>query len=191
MTFLPSTPEDLPVIAGLYREAIEYQRSKSATHYWHGMNLELITLEIRDRLHWKIVVDDRIACFFSIAFTDPLVWDERDAEPSLYLHRIVTNPLFRGNGYVKHIIAWAEEYGRMQHRYFIRLDTGSENQKLNSYYLECGFTYCGEKKFSRTDASPGIPEHYRGHTLTLFERKITEAPGPSPSTEVHTPEAGS
>jgi len=196
MTFLPTTEEDLALIAGLYQEAIAFQRSRSATHYWRGMDRDLLIREIGQQLHWKIVEDSgraeggEIACFFSIALQDPLVWDHRDADPSVYLHRIVTNPLFRGKGYVKHIMDWAEGYGRDHGKEYIRLDTAADNPKLNAYYRECGFTCCGEKRFSE-DLIPGIPEHYRGNALSLFERRITVIPGPSPSTPAHIPPGGS
>lgn len=171
MTIIPTDIADLGELEKLYALAIEYQRSKTANP-WRGMNRPLIEKEIADGMHWKIVEDDAIACFFSIAFTDRMVWDERDVDPSIYLHRIVTNPRFRGKRYVRHIVAWAEEYGRSMGKQFIRLDTGRDNQRLNDYYRECGFEYRGIKQFP-DDTDPAVPRHYLGSGLSLFERKIT------------------
>jgi ribosomal protein S18 acetylase RimI-like enzyme len=171
MTITPSKIGDLADIEILYNLAIEYQRSRGANP-WQGMNKPLIEKEIAEQLHWKINEKGAIACFFSVAFTDRLVWDDRDSEPSIYLHRIVTNPLFRGNGYVRHIVAWAEGYGRSMGKDYIRLDTGRDNRRLNAYYRECGFEYCGVKQFD-DDSGPAVPGHYLGSGLSLFERKIT------------------
>jgi len=113
-----------------------------------------------------------IACFYSIAFTDPLVWDERDVDPSIYLHRIVTNPAYRGRGYVPHIVAWAESFGKARGLRFIRLDTHRNNKRLNDYYAACGFTFCGIKRFEAEGAHPLIPLHYLGEGLSLFEKSI-------------------
>lgn len=171
MTFTPTAIGDLAELETLFALAIEYQRSRGANS-WHGMNGPLIENEIRQRLHWKILEEEHIACFFSVAFSDPLVWEERDADPSIYLHRIVTNPVFRGKGYVKYIVAWAEEYGRAMEKHFIRLGTGRDNRRLNAYYRECGFENCGVKQFP-ADAGPAVPRHYLGVGLSLFERRIT------------------
>jgi ribosomal protein S18 acetylase RimI-like enzyme len=171
MSFMNTTVEDLDVLEELYDEAIAYQRSQFAGHFWNGMNRALITKEIKEGLHWKIVEAGQIACFFSMLHTDPLVWDQRDAEPSLYLHRIVTNPSFRGRGYVKQIIAWAEAFGKAAGKQYVRLDTGRENSRLNEYYQQCGLVFCGIKQFE--DASnPDIPRHYLGSGLNLYEKRI-------------------
>jgi ribosomal protein S18 acetylase RimI-like enzyme len=170
MTFTHTVPDDLEVLEELYRLAIEYQRTRTANP-WQGMNRPLIEKEIHGQLHWKIIEEDRIASFFSVAFSDRLVWDERDADPSIYLHRIVTNPSFRGRGYVKHIVAWAEEVGRAMGKHYIRLDTGRDNRRLNAYYSECGLEFCGIKQFDDT-GDPAVPRHYLGSGLSLFERKI-------------------
>jgi ribosomal protein S18 acetylase RimI-like enzyme len=173
MTFTPTTIEDLGTIEELYGLAIRYQQSKSS-HHWRGMNKPLIEQEIREQLHWKILEDEKIACFFSIAFTDRMVWDERDADPAIYLHRIVTNPAFRGKGYVKHIVAWAEAFGRAAQKQWVRLDTGRENERLNAYYRECGFVFCGIKQFA-DDSDPSVPRHYLGSGISLYERPIPSA----------------
>lgn len=175
MTIVQTTITDLETIRGLYEQAIQFQKEKSGNH-WHGMNQPLVEREIAEGLHWKIVEDGIIACFFSIAFTDRLVWDERDTEPSIYLHRIITNPKYRGKGYVRHITAWAEHFGRATGKQYIRLDTHRDNRRLNQYYLECGYTYCGIKTFNPpvdgSSGAPGIPKHYLGQGLSLYERRI-------------------
>jgi GNAT superfamily N-acetyltransferase len=170
MTITHTTVEDLDTLEALFKLAIQYQQSQSG-HSWRGMNRPLIEKEIREQLHWKIIEEGRIACFFSIAFSDRLVWDERDADPSIYLHRIVTNPVFRGRGYVKHIVAWAEAFGRAASKRWVRLDTGRDNEKLNAYYQQCGFVFCGIKQFD-DDSDPSVPRHYLGSGLSLYERPI-------------------
>ena len=170
MNFLPSTLNDLPEIRRLFDAAIDFQKLKFGKH-WQGLNEEQLRAEIAGDLHWKIVEGDRIAAFFSIAFTDRLIWDERDADPAIYLHRIVTNPEFRGRSYVSAITGWAEAYGREAGKTFIRLDTDRDNDRLNAYYQQCGYTYCGIKTFHDTN-NPLIPKHYFGSGLSLYEKRI-------------------
>ena len=170
MHFAPSTPDDLGRIVDLFRQAIKFQLSLGVNS-WRSVNQDLLASEIREQLHWKIVDEGEIACFFSIAFTDALVWDVRDADPSLYLHRIITNPAFRGRGYVTHITAWAEGYGRAAGKRYIRLDTHVENQRLNQLYQDCGYTFCGVKVFD-DDSDLRVPRHYLGAGLSLYQRAI-------------------
>ena len=137
------------------------------------MNRALIEREIGKNLHWKVVEEEQIACCFSIAFTDRLIWDERDEDPSIYLHRIVTNPVFSGRGYVRQILAWAESFGKARGKRYIRLDTNRDNRRLNEYYKECGMVFCGFKQF-HDDSDPAVPRHYFGSGLSLYEKEILE-----------------
>src|SRR6201996_822759 len=73
---------DLDTLDALFDEAIAYQRSRFPSHVWQKMNRPLITREIEEKLHWKIMEEGQIAGFFSMLYTDAMVWDERDADPS-------------------------------------------------------------------------------------------------------------
>jgi ribosomal protein S18 acetylase RimI-like enzyme/plasmid maintenance system antidote protein VapI len=172
MIITPSTNEDIPAIRDLFGAAIEYQKQKFGKH-WEGFNEEQVAGEIDKNLHWKITEGEQIAAFFSVAFTDALVWDERDADPAIYLHRIVTNPAFHGRAYVRHITAWAMDYGRAAGKRFVRLDTNRENTRLNVYYQQCGYRFSGFKKFDDVN-NPLIPKHYFGPGLSLYEKCIDE-----------------
>jgi hypothetical protein len=81
------------------------------------------------------------------------------------------DPAFRGREYVRHIVAWAEAFGRAAQKQWVRLDTGRDNERLNAYYLQCGFVFCGIKQFE-DDGDHSVPKHYLGSGLSLFEKKI-------------------
>jgi ribosomal protein S18 acetylase RimI-like enzyme len=82
----------------------------------------------------------------------------------------VTNPLFRGRGYVRAIVEWAKDYGETSGRNFIRLDTWGDNQKLIDYYRNCGFSFLGVISPQETS---NLPKHYEGISLSLFEIKLS------------------
>lgn len=160
-----STPGDIDTIFSLYDEGTRYQKAVAKKH-WQGFERTLVEREILEKRQWKIVTDGQVACVFAIAFSDPLIWQEKNNDPAIYLHRIATNPAFYGNGYVKQIIAWAKEYALQNGKSFIRMDTGSGNERLNNYYVSCGFTYLGVTEISDAD---DLPDHYKGGTSSLFE----------------------
>jgi RimJ/RimL family protein N-acetyltransferase len=160
-----STPDDTEAIFTVYHLGIEFQKTVFHRH-WFGFDRDLLVREISEGRHWKITRGPDIACVFSLLFEDPVVWGPK--EPSLYLHRIVTNPVFKGNAYVPEIIDWAKTYGRAQGKEYIRLDTFPDNEKLMNYYVHCGFRYCGIREFGPGEV---IPKHYRDG-VSLFEMAI-------------------
>ena len=103
MTIVNSTLGDIDVIFQLYEEGTAYQKSMAEKH-WKGFERSLIETEINENRQWKILIDGQIACIFALTDSDPFIWQEKDKEPSIYIHRISANPLFRGNGFTKRIV---------------------------------------------------------------------------------------
>lgn len=168
MEFLPSESADLEAIFDLYDAAIAHQQAVSHLH-WLPFERSRVEAEIAEGRQWKIVVDGRIACIFLVAYADPDIWGEQDADPAVYLHRIVTNPQFRGRKFVFHIVQWAKMHGREKGKKLIRLDTWSENLRLKEHYLQCGFRFLGITTPANLAA---LPSHYAGVSLGLFELSI-------------------
>jgi ribosomal protein S18 acetylase RimI-like enzyme len=166
---LNSTIEDIDSIFKLYTEAIEFQ--KTVFHRaWVRFERSLVETEIKELRQWKIVVNGEIACIFALTFSDALLWKEKDAQPAIYIHRIVTNPKFRGGFYVKDIVIWAKTYCKMHQKDFIRLDTWGDNPKLIDYYCKCGFDFLEIISLNGAN-TVGLPVHYKG-TLALFEMAV-------------------
>ena len=168
MQIINSTADDTATIFKFYDHAIAYQKTKFNKH-WQGFDLELVQTEIKENRQWKIMMDNTVVCIFAITFNDAAIWGDKDEQPSIYIHRIVTNPLFRGNNFVNEIITWAKKYGKENGRQFIRMDTWGDNQKLIDYYTKCGFTFLG---LSEELNAKDLPKHYSGIQLSLFEIKI-------------------
>ena len=169
MDILKSTIKDIDTLFILYDAATVYQR-KVGIKNWQGFERRLVESEIAEGRQYKIVEDGKIACVFVITYQDPLIWGAADADPAIYIHRIATHPDFRGRSYVKHIVGWARKHAADHGKTFIRMDTGSGNEKLNSYYVGCGFAYKGVTGIQETD---GLPEHYKNGTFSLFEIDLT------------------
>jgi GNAT superfamily N-acetyltransferase len=166
MAILNSTPEDIDFIFELYRLASEYQR-KNGYNMWKDFERELIETEINEKRLWKVVEDGEIACIFSIFYNDPLLWGKDDNEFSIYIHRIATNPKFKGRGMTNLIIDWAKAHAKETGRKFIRMDTWADNKNLADYYVKCGFNIAGYKQLDKE--AKGLPKHYSTLSLVLFE----------------------
>ncbi|MBV8256111.1 MAG: GNAT family N-acetyltransferase [Chitinophaga sp.] len=167
MQIINSTMEDINTIFDLYDAGTAFQKLH-ATRHWQGFDREMVAREITAQRQWKILEDGVVVCVFATTFNDPDIWQEKDNEPSLYVHRIATHPDYRGKGYVSHIVAWAKAYAIEHGREYLRLDTGSGNDRLNAYYMSCGFQFLGIVKCN----SPELPAHYQNATFSLFEIKL-------------------
>ena len=168
MQIINSNITDVETIFTFYDYAIAYQKTKFNKH-WEGFDLHLVEKEVAENRQWKIIDAGEIVCVFAITFNDEIIWGEKDKQPSIYIHRIVTHPNYRGKNYVKDIVAWAKKYGKENNRQFIRLDTWGDNEKLIQHYQQCGFTFLGLSPEMKSDT---LPKHYDSLRLSLFEIEI-------------------
>lgn len=167
-----STFEDITEIFRLYALATEYQKTIFPENTWPSFERTLVENEIQQQRQFKIVVDGQIACIWAISFHDPQIWEERDKDPSIYIHRITTNPEFRGQQFVSEIVNWAKRYAKSYQKKFIRMDTCGNNQKLIQHYKKCGFNFLGMVQLQCTDE---LPSHYQDADVCLFEIKLNSA----------------
>ena len=161
-----SNLNDLPEIFRLYREATAFQKIKFPGNQWPEFSRELVVKELEENRQFKIVIDNSIACVWAVTFSDAEIWKEKNSDPAIYIHRIATNPLFRGHNFVSTIVNWARDYARQNNRKFIRLDTCGNNRKLISHYCDAGFNFLGIEKLKD---SKGLPAHYENADVCYFE----------------------
>lgn len=163
-----ATPSDLDFIFTLYRHATEYMRPRS-TAVFPEFDPELIKKEIAENRQWKLIDDGNVLCIWATTFDDPLIWEEKNADPSVYIHRIATHPDHRGHNLVKKIVDWSKEYARNNQKKYVRLDTVGRNEKLIAHYTNCGFDFLGLIKLNNTE---GLPAHYDNASVSLFQIEI-------------------
>ena len=162
-----SVLKDMEIILQFYAAATDFQKRKAMVSWPHFEPL-LIETEIREKRQWKMVLDSKIACVWAITESDPQIWKKNTA-PSLYLHRIATNPDFRGRNLVFDIVAWATVFAKERNLQYIRMDTVGENQGLISHYKKCGFDFLGLSKLEDTS---GLPAHYYNAIVCLFQMHV-------------------
>ena len=95
--------EDIDFILDLYKSATAYQKERFISH-WPEFEREMVINEIAEKRQWKLIIEGEIVCIWATTFSDPLIWVDKDADPSVYVHRISTNPNCRGKAYVKQIV---------------------------------------------------------------------------------------
>lgn len=164
-----SAISDLTSIFELYDAATRYQIEKKIVTTWPKFNEKMVENEIAENRQFKLLIDNQIACVWAITFSDPEIWQERDNDSSIYIHRIATNSNFRGQNFVKIIIDWASQYCAEHNKKFIRMDTTGENTKLIAHYTNSGFDFLGLSQLTETT---NLPAHYHNALVCLFEIKL-------------------
>ena len=163
-----STITDIETIFGLYRIASQYMKERFPVHF-PEFDRDMVVKEIEEGRQWKMLINGELACIWAITWNDPQIWEEKDSDPSIYIHRITTVPAFRGRYLVKEIVRWAIQYAKDNNRNYVRLDTVGENQKLIQHYHESGFTFLGMVQLKDTS---GLPDHYKLDKVSLFELQV-------------------
>ncbi len=166
MTITNSTLDDIPEIFRLYKLATDFQKVQFPDNLWPEFDRDFITTEVIENRQFKIVIDDKIACVWAITFNDAQIWEENENNDSIYIHRIATNPEFRGNNFVQAITDWSRDYAREQNRHFVRMDTCGNNERLINHYKKCGFNFLGMKRLKDTSE---LQEHYKNAEVCYFE----------------------
>lgn len=164
-----STEADIPEIFRLYSEASAHQIRVKATVVWPTIPRELVETEIAENRQWKLLIEGQIACVWAVTFEDEQIWEERNADAAVYIHRIATNPAFRGQNFVAMIVHWAKAYARSLGKDYVRLDTIGENTRLIEHYIQAGFDFLGMFNMKNTE---GLPGHYESGHVALFEIKL-------------------
>jgi RimJ/RimL family protein N-acetyltransferase len=163
-----STLADIEEIFRLYKIATVFQQSKLMVQ-WPEFERTLIETEIKEQRQWKIVVDGKTVCVWCTTFDDPQIWEERNHDPAVYIHRIATNPNYRGQNLVLQIVNWVKDYAKLHEKKFVRLDTVGNNAGLINHYTKCGFDFLGLHKLKNSN---GLPAHYENAEVSLFEIKV-------------------
>jgi ribosomal protein S18 acetylase RimI-like enzyme len=168
MTIENSTAADIDEICWLYAEASAYMQGRSVV-VWPQFERGMVEKEILQQQQWKLVLNGRTACVWATTFTDAQIWEERNADPAVYIHRIAVHPAYRGQQLVLQIVAWAKEYAKAHNKKMIRLDTVGDNKGLIKHYTHCGFNFLGLFKLRNTE---GLPPHYTHASVSLFELPV-------------------
>ena len=164
-----STSADIPQIFQLYNKAIDYQAKVFPESVWSGFEEDMVRNEVIENRQFKLTMDGKIACVWAIRYSDPQIWMDANTTDSIYIHRIATNPDFRGNNFVTAIVAWAKEFAKENHKKYIRMDTCGDNKRLINHYEKSGFSFLGMKRLKDTSH---LPSHYNNAEVCFFEIEV-------------------
>jgi ribosomal protein S18 acetylase RimI-like enzyme len=159
---------DLEQIFELFEHSINYQEKKGYP-VWRNYDKNALINDIVNKNQYKVVIDSKMAIVFSVRYADKVIWRELDNGHSIYLHRIVVNPEFKGQKLFGRILDWVKEHSTQKGLRSIRMDTWAANPTIIDYYKSFGFTFI---ETYTTPDSKALPVHNRNLALTLLEYKL-------------------
>ena len=169
MTIKNISIADIDKVFDFYKTASKYQKSKKTVVVWPDFNREMVQTEIEENRQFKLLIDKKIVCVWAVAYSDEQIWEEKNKDRAIYIHRIATHPNFRGNNFVQKIVSWAKMYAEKKKLHYIRLDTLGNNTKLIQHYKNAGFDFLVLHALQNTS---DLPEHYKEAPVCLFEIDI-------------------
>ena len=122
MVITNSNLNDIPEIFRLYKLATDFQKVKFPENQWPEFDNELITAEVIENRQFKILIENKIACIWAITYSDAQIWEGSENNSSIYIHRIATNPEYRGKNLVQVIVDWSKNYAQKHQKQSIRMD---------------------------------------------------------------------
>ena len=164
----PTNLKDLPSIYNFFDQAIDYQKRNNYP-VWPDYDKGLLIRDIEENKQFKLVVDDQMACVFTICYEDKIVWREKDTGDSLYLHRVAVNPIFKGNRLFGHINNWCAKRAEKNNLLYVRMDTWADNPSLVNYYMEFGYEIV---EYFMTPDSDELPIQQRGNNVVLLQLEV-------------------
>ncbi|WP_272022610.1 GNAT family N-acetyltransferase [Olleya namhaensis] len=171
MIITNATLTDIDTIFELYKIASDYQKTKKTVVVWPDFEREMVVSEIKENRQFKLIINNTVACVWAITFKDEQIWETSKNDNAVYIHRIATNPKFRGQQFVSKIVVWAKDYAKTNAIDYIRLDTLGNNTGLIDYYKKSGFDFLGMFELKNTD---GLPDHYHNQPACLFQIQLEQ-----------------
>lgn len=169
MTITNSNLDDITEIFRLYQLARDFQKIQFPENLWPEFDRDFIATEVIENRQFKIVIDNKIACIWAITYNDADIWEEKENNDAIYIHRIATNPEFRGKNFVQMIADWSKDFAKKENKKFVRMDTCGQNDRLINHYKNCGFEFLGMKKLKD---SSGLQAHYHNADVCFFEIEL-------------------
>lgn len=165
---IPTVADDATEVFTLFDHSIRYQE-KHGYPSWRNYDRSAVLNDIENQRQFKVLINQRIAIVFSIRYDDKIIWREHDKGESIYLHRIVVNPDFKGQKLFGKILEWAIADCSRKGLKNVRMDTWADNPTIIEYYK--GFGFAVVENFV-TPNTAQLPVHNRNLALTLLEYQI-------------------
>jgi ribosomal protein S18 acetylase RimI-like enzyme len=143
VTVTRATPQQVPLVHALLTEAAGWLQAHGIDQ-WPCPFPEHIVRASVDRqdtyLAWQ--ANDLIGTL-AIYWEDVTFWGHRPPDAG-YVHRLAVAGRARGQGFGARLLDWGATQAAAHHRKWLRLDCGTANTSLRTFYQRLGFQHVGD-----------------------------------------------
>lgn len=148
--FRKANTTDIPVIWEIIQQSIERRRKDGSNQWQNGYpNLQTVENDVSKEFGYVITVDNEVAVFVALIFNDEPAYSSIEGAwlttgEFLVIHRIAVSEKFAGQGLVKQLFDYIEDFVRSQNVQSIKVDTNFDNIAMLKILESKGYSYCGE-----------------------------------------------
>ncbi len=133
---------DTAVVRALLIEAARWVDALGVVMWDEGeLAAAAIEAEVRDGMFFVAEVDGEPAGAIRFQLEDRLFWPDRPEGESAFVHRLVVDRRFKGQGVATALLRWAVDHARASGRAYLRLDRDASRPKLRALYEAFGFRF--------------------------------------------------
>jgi GNAT superfamily N-acetyltransferase len=148
--FRQANETDIPVIWEIIQQSIERRRKDGSQQWQNGYpNLQTVESDVSKEFGYVITVDNEVAVFAALIFNDEPAYSTIEGAwlttgEFLVIHRIAVSEKFAGQGLVKKLFDYIEDFVRSHNVQSIKVDTNFDNLAMLKILESKGYSYCGE-----------------------------------------------
>ena len=141
---------DINIIWEIIQQSIERRRKDGSNQWQNGYpNLQTVESDVSKEFGYVITVDNEVAVFVALIFNDEPAYSSIEGAwlttgEFLVIHRIAVSEKFAGQGLVKKLFDYVEDFVRTQNVQSIKVDTNFDNIAMLKILESKGYSYCGE-----------------------------------------------
>lgn len=148
--FRKANATDIDIIWEIIQQSIERRRKDGSDQWQNGYpNLQNVESDVEKEFGYVITVDNEVAVFVALIFNDEPAYSSIEGAwlttgEFLVIHRIAVSEKFAGQGLVKKLFDYVEDFVRSQNVQSIKVDTNFDNLAMLKILESKGYSYCGE-----------------------------------------------
>jgi len=148
--FRKANATDIDIIWEIIQQSIERRRKDGSDQWQNGYpNLQTVESDVEKEFGYVITVDNEVAVFVALIFNDEPAYSSIEGAwlttgEFLVIHRIAVSEKFAGQGLVKKLFDYIEDFTKSQNVLSIKVDTNYDNLAMLKILESKGYSYCGE-----------------------------------------------
>lgn len=148
--FRKASTADIDIIWEIIQQSIERRRKDGSDQWQNGYpNLQTIESDVEKGFGHVLTVNNDVAVYVALIFNDEPAYSSIEGAwlttgEFLVIHRIAISEKFAGQGLVKKLFDYVEDFVRSQNVQSIKVDTNFDNIAMLKILESKGYSYCGE-----------------------------------------------